>query len=277
MSSTGAKTNMEPSRGCARPTGHEGDERHEVLGDPHVGVTVAGLAQRGGAHAVRRGLRLVRRAAVRARAEVRVLGQLGRLADATSGAARRRAPNRPCPRHPGASCTGRATRTRRMSRRLRQRKLGERRRARCRRATPTRVPPASRTGKWSTATLAANRSRPHELGRRLGHAARHVDLPPVVDAAGRSCPRCGRAPATRGGAGRARRGNRSGRPRPERDVVLAEEAHRHRRRPVDEVRREGERDPVVLPHEPTHRRVAFDAGQQLVLRSGDHGASSARR
>ena len=56
----------------------------------------------------------------------------------------------------------------------------------------------------------------------------------------------------------------------ERDVVLAEQPHRHRPVPVHEVRRQRERQPVVLAHEPAHRRVALDAGQQLVLLTRDH-------
>ncbi len=61
------------------------------------------------------------------------------------------------------------------------------------------------------------------------------------------------------------------------DEVLAEEPHRHRCLPVHEVRRHGERDPVVLAHEPTHRRVAVDAGHQFVLRLRGHGSGSPMR
>ena len=64
---------------------------------------------------------------------------------------------------------------------------------------------------------------------------------------------------------------------PERDVVLAEQPHRHRRVPGHQVRRHGERDPVVLAHEPTHRRVAVDAGHQFVLRRRGHGSGSLMR
>ncbi len=60
---------------------------------------------------------------------------------------------------------------------------------------------------------------------------------------------------------------------PERDVVLTEEADRDRPGVVGEVRREREREPVVLAHEAAHRRVAVDAGQPVVLLSGHHGQS----
>ena len=63
----------------------------------------------------------------------------------------------------------------------------------------------------------------------------------------------------------------------ERDVVLAEEADRHRCVAVDEVRRECERDPVVVPHEAAHRRVALDACHEVVLLSSRHRRGSATR
>ena len=58
---------------------------------------------------------------------------------------------------------------------------------------------------------------------------------------------------------------------PEADEVAAEEAHEGRAVAVHQVRRHREREPVVLPQEPTHRGVVLDAGQELVLGRGDHG------
>ena len=118
---------------------------------------------------------------------------------------------------------------------------------------------------------------PDELGRRLDHAAGHVDLPAVIEAA-HAVPLD--APERQRGAAVGAELVEEADPavlRAEGDVVLAEEAHLRRCLPVHEMRRERERDPVVLAHEPAHRCVAVDASQQLVLRSRDHGASDGCR
>ena len=58
----------------------------------------------------------------------------------------------------------------------------------------------------------------------------------------------------------------------ERDEVLAEQTHRRRRFPRHEVVRQRERDPVVLPHQPTQGRVTLDSGHQLVLGLRHHAS-----
>src|SRR5206468_9679008 len=57
-------------------------------------------------------------------------------------------------------------------------------------------------------------------------------------------------------------------------VALAEQADRQWPVAMDEVRGERERDPRVLAHEPTHRRVTLDAGHELVLGLRDHRTHS---
>ena len=112
------------------------------------------------------------------------------------------------------------------------------------------------------------------LGRALDDAARGIDLPPVVDASDGVA--LDASEGQRGAAVRAQLVKEAD-PAvlgPEGDVVLAEQAHRRRAVSVHEVRRHRERNPVVLAHEPTHRRVAVDARQQFVLPLRDHGRGS---
>ena len=115
----------------------------------------------------------------------------------------------------------------------------------------------------------------HVLGGRLDDAAGRVDFPPVVDAAqavalgARQQERCApvraqlveEADAAVVGA--------------ERDVVLAEEPNGHWSGSRFEVVRDRERDPIVLAHEPTERRVTVDTGHQFVLGSRRHGLAFA--
>ena len=63
---------------------------------------------------------------------------------------------------------------------------------------------------------------------------------------------------------------------PKGDVVLAEQAHRRRGVAHHQVLRQGEGDPVVLPHQPAHGRITLDPGHQLVLFPANHDRSSSR-
>ena len=117
---------------------------------------------------------------------------------------------------------------------------------------------------------------PEGLVRALDDTAGDVDLPPVVDAARVALDA---SEEQRGAAVRAELVEETDASvfGAERRVVVAEQAHRHRGIPVHEVRRHRERDPVVGPHEAAHRRVALDAGHELVLFSSRHGRGSATR
>ena len=57
---------------------------------------------------------------------------------------------------------------------------------------------------------------------------------------------------------------------PKRDVVLAEQANWCRGVACHQVLRQRKRDPVVLPHQPTQRRVTLHPGHQLVLSDRRH-------
>ena len=109
---------------------------------------------------------------------------------------------------------------------------------------------------------------PGRLGRALDDAAGDVDLPAVVDAAQGVALDAGEQ--QRGAAVRAELVEEADAAvfGAEGDVVLAEEPYRHRRLAVHEMRRHRERDPVVLPHQATHRRVALDAGHAARSRRG---------
>ena len=61
--------------------------------------------------------------------------------------------------------------------------------------------------------------------------------------------------------------------RAEGDVVLTEQPHGRRSVTRYEVLRQRERDPVVLPHQPTQRGITLDSGHEVVLGTGHHGAS----
>ena len=184
-----------------------------MLGDAHVRPTFGRRAQRRRAHAVRRGLGLVARRLVEGDAEVGVLGELRGLAmprlvqDADVGRVDRALDAlEPVARH-----------ARHRHPRVRRRLVGERQVGKGGASPPPShthaSPPASCTGKCGDRQRRPRTARPHELGRRLDHAAGHVDLPAVVDAAHAVALDARRARARRGGAGRARRGSRCGRPR----------------------------------------------------------------
>ena len=86
-----------------------------------------------------------------------------------------------------------------------------------------------------------------DLGGRLDHATGDVDLPPVVDAP--DAVSLGATEDQRGAPVRAELVEKAD-PAvfgPERDVVLAEEAHRGRALPVHQVRRESERESSSSP------------------------------
>ena len=114
---------------------------------------------------------------------------------------------------------------------------------------------------------------PDQLGRRFEHASAGVDLPAVVDAAHAITLD---APEGERGATVGAQFAQEADPAvlgPEGDVVLAQQTDQHRPVAVDQLRGQRERQPVVLAHEPPHRRVIFDTGQQVVFLSGDHGSS----
>jgi hypothetical protein len=115
---------------------------------------------------------------------------------------------------------------------------------------------------------------PQYLGGSLGHATRHIQLPAVIDA----------AHAVALDAAQRQRGPPMGTELieesdpavlgPKGDVVLAEQADWRRRVSGHQILRQGERDPVVLSHQPTERCVPLHPGHQLILLPANHGLSS---
>ena len=113
---------------------------------------------------------------------------------------------------------------------------------------------------------------PNDLGRCLDDGARHVGLPPVIDAAE---PIALDARQEEGrltmGTGLGEKPNPAVRRTP-RDEILAQETNGCRCLSRHEVVREGERDPAVLSDELPHRSVTLDSSDQLVLFASDHAS-----
>ena len=84
---------------------HDRYERHQMLGDAHVGQAVAGPPQGGRPHAVGRGLGLIAREQFEGDGEVGVFRQFGALAMPRLVEEPRRELSRSCPRLLAASCT----------------------------------------------------------------------------------------------------------------------------------------------------------------------------
>ena len=113
----------------------------------------------------------------------------------------------------------------------------------------------------------------HQLGRGFDDAARHIELPTVVDAT--QAVSLDTREDERRAAVRTELVEESDAAvrRAEGDVVLTEQPHGRRGLTRHEVLRQCERDPVVLPHQPTQRGITLDSGHEVVLGTSHHGAS----
>ncbi len=252
--------------------GGDRHQRHQVFGDPDVGVAIGSVAQSGRPHAVGRGLRLVLRRLVEGHREVGMLGHLGRLGDPglvedpdVGGVDRALDSLKPVagnPRHAPIAVQVLVT----------EGQLGERWGLAAAQPHPCEAP-ALMHREVDDRHTRCELLGPDRLVRTLDDAAGHVHLPPVVDA----------SKAVALGPGEQERGPPVGAKLVEEpdaavlgaegDVVLPEEPDRHGSLAVHQERRHRERDPVVRPHEPTHGGVALDQGHQLVLSQGGHGVS----
>ena len=273
MSSTGEITNTEPARGRALPDRHDAHQRHEVLRDAGVGAAGGGRTQRRRPHPVAGGFGLVGRRLVEGDGEVRVLGHLGGFGDPrfvqvgrvhrVDAALDALQPVARHPRHAPEPVQLLVT----------ERKLRERRRLGPAQPHP-RQPTRFVHGEMNDGDARRELLGPRHLRRTLHHTTRHVDLPTVVDAP-HTVPLDPRQ-QQRGTTVRTQFVEETDPAvlSPEGDVVLTEQSNRHRRITRHQMRRHRKRDPRMLPHQPTHRRITLDPGQQVVLRRCDHGNGS---